>query len=65
MSDIAIQEIYEGRFFTIQDRYDAIDKVKLDDLNEFISKIYSPKKLQFTGIGKIPEKELAKINTEL
>ncbi|MCB1160052.1 MAG: insulinase family protein, partial [Leptospiraceae bacterium] len=65
MTNIALQEIYYNRYFSLKERTDAIKKVKIDDLQETIEKIFSIERLHFSGIGDLSKSTINRIDTSI
>lgn len=65
MLDIAMQEMYFGKYYSYQDRLEELNKITLDELNECMQQIFSVTKLQLTGVGNLSKADIKKINTEI
>lgn len=61
MNNIAIQEIYYGRFFSLMDRIQIFSKIDLDSLNDVFRKVYQLEKYHLSAIGDLNTKDFASI----
>ncbi|MCG9874402.1 MAG: insulinase family protein [Leptospiraceae bacterium] len=61
MNNIAIQEIYYGRFFSLMDRIKIFSKIDLDSLNDVFRKVYQLEKYHLSAIGDLNTKDFASI----
>ncbi len=65
MTDISIQEIYYGTFYTLEQRMEMIDKINLDDINQLISYLFSKRVFHLSAIGDIKDKVFSKIKNSI
>jgi predicted Zn-dependent peptidase len=64
MTDIALQEIYFQKFFTIKDRSRAIQNVTLAQLNAFANQILQ-EKVHLSVLGNVSEKSFRSLDLSL
>ncbi|HMV44069.1 MAG TPA: pitrilysin family protein [Leptospiraceae bacterium] len=65
MTDIAMQELYFGRFYNYENRLEELASVTLDEINDLVGKVFSVDQMHFTGIGNIPKVDIKKIHTKI
>ena len=65
MINAAIQNLYYGKYYTFQERVNAIQSVTLDDLNEVIHYVFSGPNLHLAGLGSLSKAEIDQINTSI
>jgi len=57
MNNIAIQEIYYGRFFSLLDRIQIFSKIDLDTMNEVFRKAFQLERYHISAIGDLRNKD--------
>lgn len=62
MMDMSIQEIYFQKYYSIQERIQAIQKVSLEELNQFKDQIFQ-NKVHISVLGNLNSKQLKQIQT--
>lgn len=65
MVSVAVQEMYYSRYYSFQDKINAIDKVTLEDIHTLKDRVFGIPSLHFTGIGNLSKKEINSINTDI
>lgn len=65
MMNIAMQELYYGKYRSFQERVAAIRNVNLEQINQTAQEIFAGKKLHLTGIGNLTEAIIKKIDTTI
>jgi predicted Zn-dependent peptidase len=61
MNNIAAQEIYFGRFYSLLERIDLIAKVNLESLNSAFRKAFSLDSYHLSLIGDLKKNEMQSI----
>jgi predicted Zn-dependent peptidase len=61
MNNIAIQELYYGRFFSLMDRIQIFHKITLEELNFVFQNAYSLNNYHLSAIGDLSHKEFSNI----
>jgi predicted Zn-dependent peptidase len=64
MNDMALQEIYFGKFYTLEDRMNILDSISKEELESLIQKLYSDQKLHLSAIGHFSKDEFSKISNQ-
>ena len=53
MSNLARQEMYFGRFFTLDELVESIEKVTADDVQRIAQTFFDPKHIALTVLGNL------------
>ncbi|PJZ70370.1 peptidase M16 [Leptospira perolatii] len=61
MTNIALQEIYYGKYFTFEERVREIHSVSLEEINELSRQVFAIPELHLSVLAKLGEKEEASI----
>lgn len=61
MNNIGLQEIYYGKYFSLEDRMKSIKSVTLDEINETAKQLFDLKKVHLSCVGDMSESQFAKI----
>ncbi|HNF24052.1 MAG TPA: insulinase family protein, partial [Leptospiraceae bacterium] len=56
MMDIAVQEMFFGKYYTMQDKYKIIENITLEELNEFVHRIFSVNRMHLSSIGPVSDR---------
>ncbi|WP_242935409.1 M16 family metallopeptidase [Leptospira kobayashii] len=65
MNNIGLQEIYFGKYYSLEERMKALKSVSLDELNERARLTFSIPKLHLSCVGDMSESAFQKIPTSL
>lgn len=61
MTDIALQELYYQKYYSIEERMKLIDSISREDIEELIQKLYGHGQLHLSVIGDVKEKKFESI----
>ncbi|MCB1142875.1 MAG: insulinase family protein [Leptospiraceae bacterium] len=61
MNDISIQEMYFEKYYSLQERMEIIESIKIEEINETIQKLYSKRKVHLSAIGNISRKDFSNL----
>ncbi len=65
MNNMGLQEIYFGRYFSLQDRMKAVKSITLEDIDKSIQHAFANPTFQLSCIGDISESKFEKIPNQL
>lgn len=58
MTDIAIQELYFQKYYSIEERMNLVDSIKREDISELIESLYGHGTLHLSVVGDLKEKKI-------
>ncbi|TGK83916.1 insulinase family protein [Leptospira montravelensis] len=64
MNNIGLQEIYYGKYFSLEDRMKSIKSVTLEEINESAKQLFDLKKVHLSCVGDMSESQFSKIPTQ-
>ncbi len=60
MSNLARQEMYFERFFTLDETIDEIEAVKAEEITEMANQLFQPEKIAVTVLGNLDGLKLSR-----
>ncbi len=60
MSNLARQEMYFERFFTLDETIDEIEAVKAEEISEMANQLFQPEKIAVTVLGNLDGLKLSR-----
>ena len=60
MSNLARQEMYFERFFTLDETIEQIEAVKADEITEMAQQLFQPEKIAVTVLGNLDGLKLSR-----